>query len=94
MRGTIPMGLRTSLQQSKILAFAMAAILVWLLLGLIRVATSFNWYAVGAGDFLGRNALGGIAGVVVLLVLLGVLVALYGELSESEPTPDTWPPSE
>ncbi len=88
------MGLRTALQQSKILAFVVAAVFVWLLLGLIRVATAFNWYAVSAGDFLGRNALGGIAGIVVLLVLLGVLIALYGELSETEPTPDTWPPSE
>jgi len=88
------MGLKTALQQSKILTFAVLAAFVWLLLGLIRVATMFDWYAVTPADFLGRNAIGGVVGVVVLLVILGVLVALYSELSETGPTPDTWPPSE
>lgn len=89
------MGSRTALKQSKILTFSVLVAFVWLLFGLLRVATAFNWYAVsGVTDFLGRNAIGGIVGVLVLVVLLGVLVALYSELSSVEPTPDTWPPAE
>ncbi|MEF8782804.1 MAG: hypothetical protein V5A39_07370 [Haloarculaceae archaeon] len=89
------MSSRTALKQSKILTFAVLAAFVWLLFGLLRVATAFNWYEFsGAADFLGRNAVGGIVGVLVLVVLLSVLVVLYSELSSADPTPDTWPPSE
>lgn len=88
------MGLRTALETSKILTFTVAAIFVWVLLATFRVATAFDWYAVSTSGFLGRNALGGIAGLVVMLVLLGVMLALFAELTETEPAPDAWPPSE
>jgi apolipoprotein N-acyltransferase len=88
------MGSQIALRQSKILTFVVVAAFVWLLFGLLRVATAFDWYAVGAADFLGRNAVGGVLGVLVLAVVLGVLVVLYSELSSAGPTPDTWPPSE
>ena len=88
------MGLRTALENSRILTFAVVSAFVWLLLTALRVAESFDWLAVGAGNFIGRNALGGIAGLVVLLVVLGALLTLYSELSESDPAPDSWPPSE
>ncbi len=88
------MSLRTALENSKILTFAVAAIFAWVTFTLFQVATAFNWYAVSPSAFLGRNALGGISGVVVMLILLGVMIALFAEFSETEPKPDTWPPSE
>lgn len=77
-----------------ILTFAVAVVFVWVSLTLVRVATAFNWYAVSSSAFLGRNAMGGLAGMVVMLILLGVMIALFVELTESESTPDPWPPSE
>ena len=88
------MSIQTALKQSKVLTFVVIGIFLWLLLTLIRVASVFDWTAVSAADFIGRNALGGVVGVIVMLILLGVLVTLFGELMESDPLPDTWPPSE
>jgi hypothetical protein len=88
------MSIQTALKQSKVLTFVVIGIFRWLLLTLIRVASAFDWTAVSAADFIGRNALGGVVGVIVMLILLGVLVTLFGELMESDPLPDTWPPSE
>lgn len=88
------MGLRTALENSKILTFGVVAVFAWVLLTTIRVATAFNWYAVSLSEFLGRHALGGVAGVVVMLIILGVAIRLFAELGETDPKPDTWPPSE
>jgi ABC-type siderophore export system fused ATPase/permease subunit len=88
------MSTQTALKQSKVLTFVVIGIFLWLLLTLVRVASAFDLTAVSASDFIGRNALGGVVGVVVMLILLGVLVALLGELMETDPLPDTWPPSE
>lgn len=88
------MSLRTAIQNSRVLTVAIAAASVWLLLTLLNVASAFDWLSASASDFIGQNALGGIAGVVVMLVLLGALLTLYSELSESEPAPESWPPSE
>jgi len=88
------MSLRTALQQSKILTFVVLGSFIWLGATLFQVAASFDWLAFGNGDFLGVNATGGIAGVVVLAVVLGVLVVLYSEVTETDPAPQSWPPSE
>lgn len=88
------MSLRNALQNSRILTFGIIAAFVWLLLNLITVVGAFDWYAAGAGDFIGQNAIGGIVGSIVLLVILGGFVALYSEAGEMEPAPDSWPPSE
>lgn len=88
------MSLRTAMQQSKILTFVTLAAFVWLLVTLLDVMRNFDWLAVAGSDFVGQNAIGGIAGVVVLALLLGSLVTLYSEVSETEPGPESWPPSE
>lgn len=88
------MSLRDAVQKSKILTFAVMGAFVWLLLTLFEVVTSFNWYAISASNFVGETALGGIAGTIVLAIVLGVLTVLYSELTESDPTPNTWPPAE
>lgn len=88
------MSLRNALHNSQILTFGIIAAFVWTLINLITVVGSFDWYAAASGDFVGQNAVGGIAGAVVLLIVLGSLITLYSETGESEPTPQSWPPSE
>jgi hypothetical protein len=88
------MGLRTALDQSKLLTFVALGAFVWLLLTLLDVAGEIDVFAAGSTDFVGFNATAGIAGIVVLAVVLGVLVALYSEITETDPAPETWPPSE
>ncbi|MDQ2072610.1 hypothetical protein ACODNH_03940 [Haloarcula sp. NS06] len=87
------MTLRTAIQQSKILTFVVLGAFVWLLLTLFEVASTID-FATGTATFVGQNALGGIAGVLVLTTVLGALVVLYSEMTESDPAPQSWPPSE
>jgi hypothetical protein len=88
------MTLRSAIRSSRILTFGIIFVMLWGLLNLYRVATSFNWEALAAPSFIGLNAVGGIAGVVVLAVFLMLLIGLYGELGESDPAPEPWPPTE
>ncbi|MFB6223729.1 MAG: hypothetical protein ABEH86_08685 [Haloarcula sp.] len=87
------MALRTAVQQSKILTFVVLGAFVWLLLTLLEVAGSLE-LSTGTATFVGQNTVGGIAGVLVLAILLGALVVLYSELTEPDPTPQSWPPAE
>jgi hypothetical protein len=87
------MTLRTAVQQSKILTFVVLGAFVWLLLTLFDVLSTID-FATGTATFVGQNALGGIAGVLVLAIVLGALVVLYSEITESDPAPQSWPPSE
>ncbi|MFC4247003.1 hypothetical protein ACFOZ7_08320 [Natribaculum luteum] len=88
------MTIRTALRTSRLATYAILFVLVWLLLTTYRVATSFDWSTITSPSFTGPNAVGGIVGVVVLIALVMLLIALYGELSETEPAPEPWPPSE
>lgn len=88
------MSLRTALRQSTILTFVTLGAFVWLLFTLLDVMRNFDWLTVLSTDFVGNNAAGGILGIAVLAILLGALVTLYSEVSQEEPMPDSWPPSE
>lgn len=88
------MSLRTALQNSRLLTFGIIAGFVWILLNLITVVGAFDWYAAASGDFIGQNAVGGIVGAVVLLVILGGFITLYSEAGETDAAPESWPPSE
>ncbi|EMA16180.1 MULTISPECIES: hypothetical protein [Haloarcula] len=87
------MTLRTAVRQSKILTFVVLGAFVWLLLTLFEVLSTID-LATGTATYVGQNALGGIAGVLVLTIVLGALVVLYSEITESDPAPQSWPPSE
>lgn len=88
------MSLRTAVQQSMILTFAVLGLFIWLLVTLLSVMGSFDWLTVLSTDYIGFNAAGGLAGVAVIAVILAALVFLSSEVTEEEPTPDSWPPSE
>ncbi|GCF14706.1 hypothetical protein Harman_26410 [Haloarcula mannanilytica] len=87
------MTLRTAIQQSKILTFVVLGAFVWLLLTLFEVLSTID-FATGTGSFVGQNALGGLAGVFVLAIVLGTLVVLYSEITEADPAPQSWPPTD
>lgn len=85
------MTLRSALRQSPWLAFVMLLAFLWLLVNGIGM--------LGALDFAGSTAVGqwgvsGVVGLVVLGIALALLVVMFGELSESEPGPEPWPPRE
>lgn len=84
------MGTRTALSNSRWITFAVIAAAVWLAATWFSVYGSINWNALE--DPVGSHGVGGIVGLVVMAVSLGLLVALYGELAEGEPGPDTFPP--
>lgn len=87
------MTLRTAVQQSKILTFVVLGAFVWLLLTLLEIASLID-LTTGTASYVGQNALGGVAGVLTLAILLGALVVLYSELTEADPAPKSWPPTE
>jgi apolipoprotein N-acyltransferase len=88
------MTIRTALRQSRVLTYAVLFVLLWLLVTLYRVATSFDWTAITTPTFIGLNPVGGIVGVVVMAIVVMLVIALYGELSQEEPAPEPWPPTE
>ncbi|MDS0223198.1 hypothetical protein NDI54_17785 [Haloarcula sp. S1AR25-5A] len=87
------MTLRTAVHQSKILTFVVLGAFVWLLLTLFEVLSTIE-FGTGTASFVGQNALGGLAGIAVLAIVLGTLVVLYAEITEADPAPQSWPPSD
>lgn len=84
------MGMRTAMSNARVLTFAVLAAAVWITATWFSVFESLNWSALD--DAVGPHGFGGIAGLVVLALTLGLLVALYGELTEDDPAPETFPP--
>lgn len=84
------MGMRTALSNTRWITFAILAAGLWLAATWFSVFESLNWSALD--EPIGPYGFSGIAGLVVLALTLGLLVTLYGELSEEEPGPDTFPP--
>jgi len=88
------MALRTALDQSRLLTFVVLGAFSWLLVTLLDVAGEIDFMATGQTDFIGFSATAGVVGIIVLAIVLGVLVTLYSEVTEAEPAPESWPPSE
>lgn len=88
------MAIKKALRQSRILTFGLLFVTLWLLFTLYRVATSFDWTAIANPTFIGLNPVGGIMGVIVMALLVMLVFAMYGEMSEEEPAPQPWPPKE
>lgn len=85
------MAIRKALRQSALLTFAAIVVFLWLLYSTVSV---FQVMDLAGGTELGQTTFSGVVGIVVMLVALVLLVYFAGELSASEPTPQTWPPSE
>ena len=85
------MGIRNGLRQSRVVTFGVMAAIAWTALVAYQVAGSVQWLS-WSGGYVGQNSAAGIVGVVVLALSLGLLVTLYAEGTESEPSPEPWPP--
>ncbi|MFB6236125.1 MAG: hypothetical protein ABEH81_04345 [Halopenitus sp.] len=86
------MSVRTALKQARWITLGVMLAVVWTLVVVAEVASSFAWANWAVQDFVGQSAMSGIVGLAVMAILLGLLVVLYGELSETEPNPTPWPP--
>lgn len=83
------MGLRTALQRTGLITFAALAVAIWSVVVWFEVLGSIEWASM---DYIGRAAPSGVIGLVVLGAFLALLVVLFGELGEEEPSPESWPP--
>lgn len=91
------MSLRTALGQSKILTFAVLLAAFWTLSVAVEVLGAMEGLFAATnqgivGAYVGQLAATGVMGALVMAGLLGLLVYLFGELGQTEPTPDPWPP--
>jgi len=86
------MSVRTALEQARWITLGVMLAVVWTLAAVAEVASAFDWANWAVQDFVGQTAMSGIVGLAVMATLLGLLVVLYGELSETEPNPTPWPP--
>lgn len=84
------MSLRTASQNNGILLAAILLFSGWTVYTFVNVYNSMG--ALTLGNWVGQHGVGGLFGLVGLLVILGLSVTVYGSLSETEPTPQEWPP--
>lgn len=85
------MVIRNALRQSKWITFGLLLAFLWVLLaalGVMEVVMNASW------EYVGQGAVSGVVGLLVMVVALGLLVVLFGELTETEPGPEPWPPDE
>ncbi|NEU56991.1 hypothetical protein [Halorussus sp. MSC15.2] len=86
------MSLRTAGRQAPLLLIGVLLFGAWVAMNVFRVFEAIPSFWSGGGGTVGPTWVGGLVGLLVMLGLIGLLAALYGALSESSPTPDTFPP--
>lgn len=87
----IAMTIRNALHQSAIVTFGVAIAALWLLVAWFQVLDTVSLAGVGA---VGTGTTAGVLGLLVLAVTLGLLLVVAGELGQSSPAPNSWPPTE
>jgi hypothetical protein len=90
------MSVRTAGKLSPVILAAVLLFGAWVGVNVFRVFDAMGAIWAEGGDLLGtavgQATISGIMGVLVMLAVLGLLVALYGALSETDPVPDRFPP--
>lgn len=84
------MGTRTALRQNPVLTFGLLFVAGWVVLVGIGVVAAAK--PPDPGDWVGRHGVGAAVGLAVLAAFLVLTVAVLGELGESAPLPQEWPP--
>lgn len=85
------MAVRNALRRSALLTVAAILAGLWLLRTALVVWADIELASAGA---LGQGAFSGVVGLAVMVIALALLLVFAGELGESEPRPETWPPGE
>lgn len=85
----VNMGIRTALQQTRWITLAALAVAIWSVVVWFEVLNGIEWSSM---NYIGRSAPSGVIGLIVLGAFIALLVAVFGELGEEEPTPESWPP--
>ncbi|SEP13778.1 hypothetical protein SAMN04487948_11625 [Halogranum amylolyticum] len=70
--------------------FGVILAFLWILFTAVRVLDTVELSTVGVT---GQGVISGAIGLVVVAIALGLLVVLFSELVESDPTPEVWPPT-
>lgn len=91
------MSVRTAGKLSPIILAGVLLFGAWVAVNVFRVFDTIPsiWGGDGVeavGEAIGQTAFSGVVGLLVMVAVLGLLVALYGALSETGPTPDRFPP--
>lgn len=84
------MGLRTAFRQHKLVLIGLLAFGAWVFLTIQNVAASMG--PVVYGDWVGQSGVVGLVGLGVLVAIGLLAVLVYGELGETEPLPEEFPP--
>ena len=85
------MSIRNALGRSPLITFGVLAAFLWILLAGFQI---FDVLDLTNATQVGQGAVGGIVGLVVIAIALVLLVVIFGEIGETEPGPEAWPPSE
>lgn len=88
------MSMRTAVKQSSLVTFLLVLAVAWIALTAVNVAQTMSGYESLAGPYIGQSFVGGIVGLVALVVTAFLFWYAYGELGETEPGPETFPPEE
>ena len=92
------MSVRTAIRQNALVTFTLFFTGIWVGLTALHVTNRIanplaaNVELFGKGVAVGQTFSTGLVGLLVLVLVLGSMLVLYGEVSEVEPLPDTFPP--
>ena len=90
-RADTAMALRDALRMSKLLVFGLFLFGGWLLLSALQVVEAMGSFDLGS-QVIGQGGTSGVIGVLVMAVFAGLLLYLYSEIGQSDPSPEPFPP--
>ncbi|MFB6161207.1 MAG: hypothetical protein ABEJ61_08535 [Haloferacaceae archaeon] len=85
------MSMRTAVSQAAPITFGLLLAGLWVVVVGIDVFNA-TLAVLWSDTAVGQTAASGVVGLLVIAVTLGLMVVLYGELTETTPAPEAWPP--
>ena len=84
------MGIRTAIEHNPLVTAGLLFAIGWSVVIGARIVDQMG--AIAGGNWVGQHGLGGLMGLLVIVAFLGLLIASFGALGESDPAPAEWPP--
>lgn len=88
------MALKNAVSQSWVLTAMATGIGLWCAYIAVQTFARIETIWAFDGSYIGANPVGGLAGIAVLVGIVALLFVYLGELGESDPAPEAWPPDE